>query len=100
LFRPVLWNNDNVEPWYRQNTFLFIGPLNRHLDFNAMRLHEKKIYDIVHPITLASKIEYYENLINELNNKIQKPSLRFCLSNIKRYFTTIFFKSEINKIKL
>lgn len=26
LFRPAFWDNDQVEPWYRQNTFLFVRP--------------------------------------------------------------------------
>lgn len=26
LFRPALWCDSRVEPWYRQNMFLFVGP--------------------------------------------------------------------------
>jgi hypothetical protein len=26
LFRRVFWSDDRVEPWYRQNTFLFVKP--------------------------------------------------------------------------
>ena len=55
FFRPNLWNNDEVETWYRQNTFLFVRE-----DF-IMKLPEiitaqpVLLADIVHPKTFKTK---------------------------------------------
>jgi SAM-dependent methyltransferase len=50
VIRPAVWNDDDVEWWYRQNTLLFV---NRHasieLDREGLRRMEKPIVDVVHP---------------------------------------------------
>lgn len=51
IFRPRIWDNDDVEWWYRQNTFLFVkrtaapAPVSREL----LRRLERPIADVVHP---------------------------------------------------
>ena len=92
LFRATLWNNMSVEYWYRQNTFLFVGPNNSVLNVEALRALEKPISDIAHPITYENKVHFYETALNSCENdvklyrdKIDYPTLRFCLDCIKRY---------------
>ena len=78
LFRATLWNNKTVEWWYRQNTFLFVSPRNRFLDLEVLRASQKPVMDIAHPVN-------YENKVKGYMNQIEYPTLRFCLSCIKRY---------------
>jgi SAM-dependent methyltransferase len=53
LFRPKFWSDDRVEPWYRQNTFLYVRP--EHPLFAALiaRGHEPasdaRFVDAIHP---------------------------------------------------
>ena len=48
IIRPLIWNNDVIEYWYRQNIFI-VSKI--HLaDFNDS-ISSKKILDIVHPDT-------------------------------------------------
>ena len=64
LFRPVFWNDDRVEPCYRQNTFLYVKPdhslyqalVNRGLECRS----DIWLIDVVHPAI-------YLGLLNEYN---------------------------------
>ena len=53
LFRPVFWNNELVEPWYRQNTFLYVK--REHALFHLLSerglqfTSEPTFVDCVHP---------------------------------------------------
>ena len=50
VIRPSVWNDDDVEWWYRQNTFLFVNrQASIGLDRELLRRMEKPIVDIVHP---------------------------------------------------
>jgi hypothetical protein len=86
LFRGALWNHDAVEYWYRQNTFLFIGPQNKSLNLQMLRSFQKPVFDTVHPI-------HYEEIIDYYRNKIEKPDLRFCLRCFRQ-----FIRLELRKI--
>jgi SAM-dependent methyltransferase len=51
VIRPAVWNDDDVEWWYRQNTFLFVKRQARiELDGELLRSMAKPIVDIVHPL--------------------------------------------------
>ena len=78
LFRATLWNNKSVEWWYRQNIFLFVHPRNRFLNLEVLRASQKPVMDVAHPLN-------YENKVNDYMSQIEYPTLRFCLSCIKRY---------------
>ncbi len=62
LFRPTFWNDDRVEPCYRQNTFLYVKPsnslyralVNRSISYNR----DVGLIDSVHPVI-------YMGLLNE-----------------------------------
>lgn len=56
LFRPSLWYDSRVEPWYRQNTFLFVGPRASRLFASVI---EPKLFDIYHPMLLFPPVDHY-----------------------------------------
>jgi SAM-dependent methyltransferase len=64
IVRPKLWDDDRVEPWYRQNTLIYVADawLREH-DRLAQSLSQcqPRWLDVVHPTTLEyalSQIEY------------------------------------------
>jgi len=75
IFRPVIWENKEVDWWYRQGIFLFINRASSLENINNLKNTMVPIADIVHPVA-------YENLYK----KIQYPTIRFCLNCIKHYF--------------
>jgi len=101
-FRGEIWNNPLVKWWYRQNIFLFVGPDNSVIDLEALKILEKSIVNCAHPENYESKIKFYNSQIKHVQacekdieeykkqvvhyqNLIEKPSLRFILSSMKRY---------------
>lgn len=74
IFRAVLWNNKDVEWWYRQNMFLYVGPRNTLVDVAMLKRSQKPLLDVVHPIN-------YENKVREREH----PTLKSCLGCLKRY---------------
>lgn len=55
LFRPIFWNNDDVQWWYRQNLYLFVS---KGKPFDPSFLHSlrsEESINQVHPGQLASK---------------------------------------------
>lgn len=64
LFRPTFWNDDRVEPCYRQNTFLYVKP--SHTLYLTLINHgyaysqDAQFVDCVHPTI-------YLGLLNEFN---------------------------------
>lgn len=85
LFRPLLWMNESVEWWYRQNVFLFFNNKAPSITFDELKTKQEPMIDIVHPV-------FYEKKIEKLRHRIKYPTLRFCLDCIKRFV--------INKIRL
>jgi SAM-dependent methyltransferase len=53
FFRPRFWSDDRVEPWYRQNTFIYVRP--DHVLHDALGaagyvpIHDLHFVDCVHP---------------------------------------------------
>jgi len=86
VLRPVVWNDSSVEVWYRQNTFLFVGPENRSISIQDLEAAEKPIPDVVHPDLFASKmpdeIELPDTSIEQLANN---PDFRFLFKTFSRY---------------
>lgn len=88
--RGAIWNNTSVEWWYKQNTFLFIGPNNTNISANELKELEEPIFDVAHPINYENKVQNYQNTINYYHsyyqNMINYPTLRFCALCIQRWF--------------
>lgn len=80
IFRNIIWENDEVEWWYRQNIFLFINEdgLQNAIDLKMLKSMEKSIPNIIHP-------KYYEAKVLNHNKDIQKPSLRLGFRGMKQY---------------
>jgi len=78
VIRPEFWDDAEVEWWYRQNCFLFANPASDRLDLDRLRAEVRPIADLVHP-------DHYEAKIRDYEERIETPSLRFCLKIIKRY---------------
>lgn len=66
LFRPTFWNDERVEPCYRQNTFLYVKPhhslhlvlLNRGYAFNQ----DAQFIDCVHPVIYLGLLDEFNRL--------------------------------------
>jgi len=74
IFRAALWNNEDVEWWYRQNMFLYVGPQNTLVSVEALRGSQRPVIDVAHPVNYANKARAMEH-----------PTLRSCLGCLKRY---------------
>lgn len=88
IFRGAVWNNREVELWYRQNIFLFVKRTTDRIDLKLLKSLEQPIPDVVHPEYYEDKVLVQTNLyrhIQQVEQQIRQPSLRFCLGNFKRY---------------
>lgn len=87
--RGGVWNEELVEWWYKQNTFLFIGPSNIHLKADDLRELERPMIDVVHPTNYEDKIRAisaYQDTIRDYYETIAYPTLRFSAGCFKRWF--------------
>ena len=70
--RPSVWNNGNVEFWYRQNIFLYVKSteLYRYPELQDFYLKHRDgmIFNVVHPEMWISKIVNFQNSYNQLRN--------------------------------
>lgn len=79
FLRPAIWNNEAVEWWYRQNTLLFVDRKSPQGNlFASLQGLQCPIVDIVHP-------DLYERRMAAHSKQIERPTLRFCLSILRRY---------------
>lgn len=53
-FRPHVWTDPAVEPWYAQNCFLFVAHARRH-EFAALR--EATLVDVYHPLLVNGFVQ-------------------------------------------
>jgi predicted RNA methylase len=76
IFRGALWNNAQIEWWYRQNLLLFVNGKTATpvIPFDTLARMQQPILDAVHPENYEDKIRW-----------VRQPTFRFCLGNIKRY---------------
>ncbi len=71
IFRPLFWSDNRVEPWYRQNTFLYVK--NHHPLYRALieKGHDvrrdARFVDCIHPWL-------YFGLLNQLANSGKPPA--------------------------
>lgn len=81
-FRPLIWDNENIEYWYRQNLFLVV---NRSHEL-YMRLDIRPPLSLVHPELLKLLITDHQYKIQKLNNTISRLSSRDLIGRILRIF--------------
>lgn len=53
IFRPEIWGNKNIEPWYQQNTFMYLNkssPLNKEFQMHGFKPMENlEFMNCIHP---------------------------------------------------
>ncbi len=69
VIRPQVWDDNKILCWYRENTVIFYKK-STVIPKHANEKELKHIYDIVHPELYESKINYYENILDEKPIKI------------------------------
>lgn len=72
FFREKVWNNDAVEWWYKQNTFLFIKRNSSYKNLETFKSTREPLLDIVHPLNYKIKVDRYnkQKKINKQQNDI------------------------------
>lgn len=111
IIRPNIWDNEAVEWWYRQNTFLFIKKDTKQNIKNIEKLkslHNQIIYDIVHPDTFEEKLADYEKSllikqekIDSLHEEINliESRMNIILQAIQKIMSTSVLKNPLEKYK-
>ncbi|MDQ6850654.1 MAG: class I SAM-dependent methyltransferase [Actinomycetota bacterium] len=56
IFRPAIWDNDEVRWWFRQNLLLFVAKDCAILDRDKLRSMQPPLWDVVHPANYQRKI--------------------------------------------
>ncbi|WET01225.1 methyltransferase domain-containing protein [Flavobacterium sp. YJ01] len=88
ILRPIFWENENVDPWYKQNVFIFSNKSS--LDEKLSSFQSFRGTYLVHPYIFNSYSEnfiYYKNQFDKIN---------LGKKNVKYYFQ-ILYKSLKNK---
>lgn len=80
LFRPVFWNDDRVEPCYRQNTFIYVKP-GHSLHSALVSLGyasgtELTLMDCVHPAVYLGLLGEFNRLRQSLETASKEQSSR------------------------
>ncbi len=70
LFRPQVWNNQDVDWWYRQNTFLFVSATNSELERSFLAPYRLKLPDIIHPLFLDNRLYWNSKKFQKLRADI------------------------------
>lgn len=83
FFRPKIWNNDDIESWYRQNTFLFIDRNSELLYKFKLQEDSRNLSDAIHPTLFESRCESFEELL-------ARPTLRLCTLLMARWIKNRF----------
>ena len=83
--RPLIWNNNQIEYWYRQNIFL-ISKINLP---GLTRITSGQFSDIVHPVSFTKLEEEYKRLSN-IDPMSQVAIRKFIPFYIKKKFKKLF----------
>lgn len=74
LIRPQIWNNKQIEFWYRQNTLIYAktSELYRYPALQKYYLdnRESTIVDAVHPEVWVGRLIYFQNVFNHLQQQL------------------------------
>lgn len=83
IFRSLIWDNEKVNFWYRQNIFLFVNREKITFTPETQIKFAPIPYNIVHPRLLDHKLRQLDRMRDLKDN----PSLSFCLRTLKRFVT-------------
>ncbi|WP_165929408.1 class I SAM-dependent methyltransferase [Flavobacterium rhamnosiphilum] len=89
ILRPVFWDNQNVDSWYRQNMLLFTKNVDLKAKLNSLESFTGK--HLVHPVLSKGKdgsLIHYKNQLERINsgNKDVRFYLNLLLKVLKRKF--------------
>jgi SAM-dependent methyltransferase len=84
VLRGLLWHDESVEWWYRQNAFLFVKRGSPVIDVRELVGRAVPVYDVVHPILFTARQRKYEQALA----KLQKPTLRSVLELGRKYLVS------------
>lgn len=89
VVRPIFWDNEKVDPWYRQNMLLFTKNIDLNEKLESLESLGGK--HLVHPTLSFGKdnsINYYKNQLGRINagNKDVRFYLKLLLIALKRKF--------------
>ncbi len=69
--RPQIWNNKQVEVWYRQNIFIYANSkeLYRYPELQKYYLENREsiIFDVIHPEIWIGRLIHFQNTVNQFN---------------------------------
>jgi SAM-dependent methyltransferase len=89
VLRPVFWDNQNVDSWYRQNMLLFTKNMDLKVKLNSLESFAGK--HLVHPVLSKGKDDvliYYKNQLERIDagKKDSRFYLNLLLKALKRKF--------------
>lgn len=87
FFRNKIWNNSQIDPWYRQNLFLVVKK--GHSLSSRINL---EIQSYIHPELFTLFIRQQEEKIRIMEDKIKKLSKRDVIGNTIKIIKKIFSK--------
>jgi cyclopropane fatty-acyl-phospholipid synthase-like methyltransferase len=79
FIRGLIWDDDAVEWWYKQNILVFYNTSNQDACEKFQNVERKPMLDAVHP-------QMFERKMNAFTRKTTYPSLGFCFGSLKRFF--------------
>lgn len=78
VIRPALWEQEQVEPWYRQNTLLYVKQGAARDGWSLPATSDGLPLDLVHP-------QLYQEVVGDYRQRLEYPTLGFCLACFRRY---------------
>lgn len=80
LIRPVIWQNIEVLPWYKQNILLYVK--SSHPLANQYKVSNQS--DMVHPEIFGCKLQMIEELARIKEKTVFNPTLAFALKALAK----------------
>jgi SAM-dependent methyltransferase len=88
ILRKQIWDNNAVELWYRQNTFLFVrenSPLNMS---EKLKDYGFSILNLVHPKLYLYKTMHLTTQLEAYDKMLKKPTFKFFFKVFRRFVKT------------
>ena len=86
LIRPIIWDNEKVSYWYRQNIIVYILKSSKYN--YLLESGDIKIWDLVHPINYLNHANYLQNILGG------KSPLKLYIYLLYKYIKNLFIKSN------
>jgi len=78
FIRPLVWNNSEVCPWYRQNTLIYVNQTREDLVDIFGKSADEPLIDVIHP-------EMFENRVLSYRKREGDPTFRYCVGIMKSF---------------